>query len=90
MTGTPPLLPETPGAAGLTPSLTPATDLLSDLLRVVRLAGSVFFKADYGAPFTIGSDGRGTVEELLGGARPRHITVFHLVAEGHCWLDRKG
>ncbi len=86
MTGTPPLLTETPGAD----RLTPASDVLSDLLRVVRLTGSVFFKADYGAPFAIGSDGRATVVELLGGQRPRHITVFHLVAEGQCWLDRRG
>jgi AraC-like DNA-binding protein len=90
MTGTPPLLTETPGADPLTPAPTPASDLLSDLLRVVRLAGSVFFKADYGAPFAVSSDGRATVEELLGGTRPRHITVFHLVAEGNCWLDRPG
>ncbi len=90
MIGTPPLLTETPGASGHTPGLTPASDLLSDLLRVVRLAGSVFFKADYGAPFGVSSDGRLTVEDLLGGTRPRHITVFHLVAEGRCWLDRPG
>jgi hypothetical protein len=45
MIGTPPLLTETPGDPQLTPALT-ASDVLSDLLRVVRLAGSVFFKAD--------------------------------------------
>jgi AraC-like DNA-binding protein len=94
MTGTPPLFAETPGAAKFTPrptrEPTPAADLLSDLLRVVRLAGSVFFKADYGAPFTVSSDGRAAVEEMLGGSRPRHISVFHLVAEGQCWLDRPG
>ena len=86
MIGTPPLLTETPD----TGPLTPASDLLSDLLRVVRLAGSVFFKADYGAPFAVSSDGLTAVEELLGGVRPRHVTVFHLVAEGRCWLDRQG
>jgi AraC family transcriptional regulator, alkane utilization regulator len=86
MTGTPALLIETPQDGGLTP----ASDLLSDLLRVVRLAGSVFFKADYGAPFTISSEGCAMVEGLLGGVRPRHITVFHLVSEGQCWLDRPG
>jgi AraC-like DNA-binding protein len=90
MTGTPPLLSETPEVSGLASSLTPASDVLSDLLRVVRLAGSVFFKADYGAPFTVSSDGQSTVVELLGGVRPRHITVFHLVAEGQCWLGRPG
>jgi hypothetical protein len=38
----------------------------------------------------VSSDGRATVEELLGDTRPRHITVFHLVAEGKCWLERPG
>lgn len=86
MTGTPPLLIETPNAG----ALTHADDLLSDLLRVVRLSGSVFFKAECGAPFVLGSEGCTLVERLLGGLRPRHITVFHLVAEGKCWLDRPG
>jgi AraC-like DNA-binding protein len=86
MIGTPPLLSETPEAEGLTP----ASDVLSDVLRVVRLSGSVFFKAECGAPFAISSEGCTMVERALGGVRPRHITVFHLVAEGQCWLDRQG
>ncbi|HEY4163721.1 MAG TPA: AraC family transcriptional regulator [Dongiaceae bacterium] len=85
MLGAPPLLTETPTSD----PKAPASDLLSDLLRVVRLAGSVFWKADFGAPFAVASTGR-TIERLLSNARPRHVTAFHLITHGRCWLDRPG
>ncbi len=68
----------------------PAADLLSDLLRVVRLTGSVFWKQQFGAPFAVGSCGGAGIPGLLGGSRPKHATAFHLVAEGRCWLDVPG
>src|SRR3954470_5377656 len=69
---------------------TPKIDLLSDLLRMVRLSGSVFFKSEYGAPFAISTGAHAIVEQLLGGKRPRNLAAFHLIAEGGCWIDCPG
>ena len=69
---------------------TPKIDMLSDLLRMVRLSGSVFFKSEYGAPFAISAGSGAIVERLLGGKRPRNLAAFHLIAEGGCWIDCPG
>ena len=69
---------------------TPKIDMLSDLLRMVRLSGSVFFKSEYGAPFAISAGSGAIVERLLGGKRPRNLAAFHLIAEGSCWVDCAG
>jgi AraC-like DNA-binding protein len=66
---------------------TPKIDMLSDLLRMVRLSGSVFFKSEYGAPFAISAGSGAIVERVLGGKRPRNLAAFHLIAEGGCWID---
>lgn len=51
----------------------PALDLLSDILRSVRLEGSVFFRSHLTAPWGI---------ELPAAQEPR----FHIVLEGRAWL----
>ena len=85
-------MPETPKPAPMpvTTVTTPAFDLLSDLLRVVRISGSVFWRWDLGAPFAISAAGRDTVERLLACDRRTQITAFHLIAEGTCAIDRPG
>jgi len=86
------LLTETPkaepskGSAGATP----VADLLSDLLHVVRISGSVWWKWGMGAPFAICATGRDSVERLLNCGRTRQITAFHMIAEGRCTIDRPG
>lgn len=69
---------------------TPRIDLLSDLLRTVRLSGSVFFQAEFGAPFAVATGAHNIVARLLGGQRPRNLAAFHLIAEGGCHLDCPG
>ena len=85
MAGTPNLLTETPNIG----SSPPATDVLSDLLRVVRLTGSIFWKAEFGAPFAVRADGRPPLEPGQVVTR-HHGTIFHLITEGQCWLDVPG
>ncbi len=82
MTEAPPFLIETP----MSEASQPAIDVLSDMLRVVRLTGSIFLKASFGAPFAVQTEGRKTIASLLS-ASGGHVTVFHLVAEGCCALD---
>jgi AraC-like DNA-binding protein len=60
-------------------------DLLSELLRAMRLTGGVFMDGQFTTPFGIISPARWNARHKL--ARLRHVSVFHLVAEGACWLE---
>jgi AraC-like DNA-binding protein len=59
-------------------------DLLSDVLRTVRLTGALFFQVDASCPW---------VEELPAANRfaaallpeAQHIVSYHVVTEGSCW-----
>src|SRR6218665_2359865 len=79
MTGTPPSFAGTPKAP-------PADhDVLTELLRAARLNGSVFLNANFSEPFAIRSPKRYDAAEPL--AHLRHISIFHLVAEGECTVE---
>lgn len=79
---------ETPSSFADSPARAPAppgADMLSEMLRAVRLTGAVFLSARLTAPFGLVSpkrfDGRMPMAHL------RHISVFHLVAEGECVIE---
>ena len=48
-------------------------DVLTDVLTTLRLRGTVYFQADFGAPWGM---------DIKGGA----VANFHLVVQGSCWL----
>jgi AraC family transcriptional regulator, alkane utilization regulator len=79
MTGTPPSFADPP----VRPAQGP--DVLSEMLRSVRLTGSVFLSGAFTSPFGVISpkkwDDRGPL------ARLRHASVFHLIASGRCMLE---
>jgi AraC-like DNA-binding protein len=81
MTGTPPSFAGTPKA----PSAD--HDVLTEMLRTVRLNGSVFLNANFSEPFGILSPKRYHHTEPL--AHLRHISIFHLIAEGDCTVELK-
>jgi AraC family transcriptional regulator, alkane utilization regulator len=84
MTGTP------PSFAG-TPDRTPAPagpDVLSEMLRAVRLTGSVFFGGNFTAPFGVISPKQW--DETTPLAQLRHISVFHLITAGRCTIELTG
>ncbi|MBV9994691.1 MAG: AraC family transcriptional regulator [Caulobacteraceae bacterium] len=60
-------------------------DVLSELLRAVRLTGSVFMHGRFSAPFGVISPARWDSQDAM--ARLRHASVFHLIAEGECQLQ---
>lgn len=60
-------------------------DVLSELLRAMRLTGGVFMDGQFTAPFGIVSPARWDAKDRM--ARLRHISVFHLIAEGACRLE---
>jgi AraC-like DNA-binding protein len=60
-------------------------DVLAESLRAVRLTGSVFLDACFTAPFGIISPKRFDASSPM--AHLRHISVFHLIAEGQCSVE---
>lgn len=60
-------------------------DVLSDVLRVVRLTGSIFFTADLYAPWSVSSP---HPEELLRSmpTEAECVSLFHIITEGGCWF----
>ena len=58
-------------------------DVLSDVLRVVRLSGSVFFTADFSSPWAIESP---IPEKLASAVMPKAecVVLFHILVDGEC------
>jgi AraC-like DNA-binding protein len=58
-------------------------DVLSDVLRVVRLSGAVFFTADFSSPWSVDSP----LPEMLAPAvmpETECVVLFHILVEGEC------
>src|SRR5262245_24414255 len=58
-------------------------DVLSDVLRVVRLSGSLFFTADFSSPWAVESP---VPEKLPSAVLPEAdcVVLFHILVEGEC------
>jgi len=80
MTVTPVSLAETPD-----PLFFSGPDVLSEMLKAVRLTGSVFLHALFTAPFGVSAPRYYDASAPL--AHLRHISILHLVVEGHCILE---
>jgi AraC-like DNA-binding protein len=79
MIGTPPSFAATPETvSGL-------HDVLTEMLRAVRLTGSVFLNGCFTAPFGIISPKQ--YDERTPMAHLRHISIFHLIAAGACTVE---
>jgi AraC-like DNA-binding protein len=64
-------------------------DVLSDVLRVVRLSGAVFFTADFSSPWAIESP----IPEMLASAvmpTAECIVLFHILVDGECEVECEG
>lgn len=64
-------------------------DLLSDVLRVIRLTGGVFFTANLSSSWSFQSPPAPDLACLLG-LNADCLAVFHILAEGRCWLELDG
>ena len=60
-------------------------DVLSDVLRAVRLNGAVYFDIDAGCPWTGESPG---TSEIAAAVMPgaEHVISFHAILSGSCWV----
>ena len=64
-------------------------DVLSDVLRVIRLSGAVFFVAEFSSPWAIESPPSRSLAPFIM-PRAECFTIFHVLAEGNCWVKVKG
>ncbi len=64
-------------------------DVLSDVLRAVRLTGAIFFDVDAKAPWVAATP---KASKIAGAVMPEaeHVIMFHAVTEGTCWLELEG
>jgi len=76
-------------AASATPSETATMDVLSDVLRVVRLSGAVFFTADLSSPWSLESP---HPDELATAVIPgaECPVLFHILVDGECEVVCEG
>ena len=66
-----------------------ATDVLSDVLRVIHLSGAIFFHADVGAPWAARTVSAAELARLLL-SRARQLLLFHVIEQGRCWIELDG
>jgi AraC-like DNA-binding protein len=77
---------ETPPSFAATPERgSDGQDLLAEMLRAVRLTGSVFLNACFTAPFGIVSPRQFDASTPM--ARLRHVSIFHLISAGECSIE---
>ena len=88
MTEAPNLPTETPFRAESTPD--PAgLDVLSDVLRVFRVTGTALLRGEFNEPWTLDMPRGVDVARMLHTSTTR-IVMFHIVAEGGCWVEVEG
>src|SRR6476646_2013025 len=63
-------------------------DLLSEMLKAVRLTGSVFLNGRFTAPFDVTDPT--TYAERVPMARLRHVSILHLIVAGSCNFETGG
>lgn len=78
---TPPTLIETPDRVAARDK----ADLLSDVLSRVRLAGAIFLRGEYFAPWAFDSPASSDLIALLAPEAQR-LVLFHIVRRGRAWV----
>jgi len=87
MTIRPASLLQRPNQATPAPSMPtgPGPDTLSDVLRTVRLTGSVFFLSEISSPCEAARVPEGALLAPALAPRTQNVISYHVVAEGACW-----
>jgi AraC-like DNA-binding protein len=61
-------------------------DILSEVLRAVRLSGALLFRGEFSSPWSCSaSDSRMSAPFLVPGAKS--LVFFHVVTDGRCWAE---
>src|SRR5262249_28951208 len=61
-------------------------DVLSDVLRSIRLSGAVLFRAEFSAPWAVAAPASQMIAPLLKPDSAR-LVLFHVVAQGEGWAE---
>jgi AraC-like DNA-binding protein len=65
------------------------TDVLSDVLRAVRLSGATYFDFDLSSPWVLEAPASGDIAgRVIPGAQ--RVFEYHLIARGECWAAALG
>jgi len=64
-------------------------DVLSEVLKAVKLDGAVFFNGEFSSPWCAREPDACTMASYLP-ARPKHVIIFHLVTEGRGYVRIEG
>jgi AraC-like DNA-binding protein len=64
-------------------------DVLSEVLKAVKLDGAVFYNAEFSAPWCFCSPASPTLAPYLS-ANSKHVIIFHLLTEGHGYAQVEG
>ena len=59
-------------------------DVLSEVLKAVKLDGAVFFNGEFSSPWCTREPDSSTMASYLPSG-PKHVFIFHLVTEGQCY-----
>lgn len=60
-------------------------DVLSEVLKVVRLQGALFYNGEFSSPWSIrATSSRALADYFAPGAE--HVVIYHLLTEGHAFL----
>ncbi|MEO3434786.1 AraC family transcriptional regulator [Inquilinus sp. CAU 1745] len=84
MTARPPTLPQRPDVRCPAQRLPAEADILSDVLRTVRLSGALFFDVRASSPWVAETP---PAAELASMVMPgaQHVIEYHVVVAGECW-----
>jgi AraC-like DNA-binding protein len=64
-------------------------DPLSDVLRALRVTGSVLFQAEFGSPFAVTAPAACDLAPLLLPDADQMV-LFHIIVDGDCWVELAG
>ena len=64
-------------------------DVLSTVLKTVKLEGAVFYNAEFSAPWSFRSPPSSRVAPYLS-PEPRHVIIYHLLTDGHAYANVQG
>ena len=81
MTDQPKMMSDAPDAADTGPRV----DVLSDVLRVVRLSGASLFRAEFRQPWCVVTAGAVHLARAMN-LTSQCLVIFHVVMDGHCWI----
>jgi AraC-like DNA-binding protein len=64
-------------------------DVLSEVLKVVKLEGALFFNAEFSAPWCVSNPGGPTVAPYFS-AEAKHVILYHFLTEGRAYARLPG